>query len=57
MKYIIYFGNIYNGRVKMNKHNQVMSFEMHGVQIDENENYNDVQMSMDTLNLDVAKEQ
>ena len=42
------FGNIYNGRAKMNKHNQVMSFGMHGIQIDENEKCNDVQMNMKT---------
>ena len=30
---------------------------MHVIQIDENGNYNDVQMHMDTLNLDIAKEQ
>ena len=41
----------------MNKHNQVMGFEMHGVQIDENQKCNDVRMGMDTLNLDIAKEQ
>ena len=30
---------------------------MHGIQIDESENCNDVHISMDTLNLDIAKEQ
>ena len=30
---------------------------MHGIQTYENENCNDVQMSMDTLNLGIAKEQ
>ena len=30
---------------------------MHGIRIDENGNGNDVQMSMGTLNLDIAKEQ
>ena len=39
----------------MNEHKHVMSFEMHGIQIDENENYNDVQMSTDTPNLDITK--
>lgn len=42
------FDNIHNGYAKNNKHNQV-------IQIDEHENCNDVQMSMDTLNLDIAK--
>ena len=39
----------------MNQHNQVMSFEMHGVQIYGNVNYNDVQMSMGTLNINITK--
>ena len=30
---------------------------MHGIQIYENDNYNDVQMGMDTLNLKFTKEQ
>ena len=34
-----------------------MSFEMHGIQLDDNETYNDVQMSTHTLNVDITKEQ
>ena len=51
------FGNIYNGHLKMDKHNQVMSFETHGIQIYEHESYNGVQMNMDKLILDISKEQ
>ena len=51
------FGNIHNGYVKLNKHNQVMSFKCHGITIDENENYDNVKLTMDTLNLDITKEQ
>ena len=31
------FGNIHNGYVKMNKHNQVTSFKWHGITIYEDE--------------------
>ena len=34
-----------------------MSFDMHGIQIDENRYCNDVQMTMDTLHLDITEEQ
>ena len=32
---ITHFGNIHNGYVKMNKHNQVTSSKWHGITIDE----------------------
>ena len=54
---ITHLGNIHNGYVKMNKHNQVMGFKMHGITIDENESYDDIKITMDTLNLDIIKEQ
>ena len=41
----------------MNKHNQVMGFKIHGITIDENESYDDIKITMDTLNLDIIKEQ
>ena len=50
--------NIHNGYIKMNRHNQIMSFKSQGyVTIDENERYNDIDITMDTLNLDITKEQ
>ena len=49
--------NIHNGYVKMNKHNQVTSFKWHGITIDERESYNDIKITMDTLILDIIKEQ
>ena len=49
------FDNARNGYVKLNKHNQVMSFEMHGIQIDDHTDYDNVQMSTETLTLDIAK--
>ena len=54
---ITHLGNIHNGYVKMNKHNQVMGLKMHGITIDENESYDDIKITMDTLNLDIIKEQ
>ena len=50
--------NIHNGYVKMNKHNQKMGFKWQDdITIDEHESYNDVKITMDTLNLDITKEQ
>ena len=49
-------GNIHNGKVKISKGNQIVGFEMLGVTIDENEHYDDIQMTLDTLNEGIDKD-
>ena len=50
-------GNIHNGFIKLSKNNQVIGFKFHdSIMIDESESYNDIIMTMDTLNIDIAKE-
>ena len=49
------FCNIRNGYVKMSKHSQVMSFDMHVTQTDDHEDYGNVQHTMETLSLHIAK--
>ena len=52
------FGNIHNGYVKMNKNNQITGFKWQDdITIDENENYNDVKLTMQELNADIIKEE
>ena len=45
-----HFQNIHNGNVKVSKGNRITGFEMGGVTIDENENYQLVRITIDTLN-------
>ena len=55
---ITQFGNIHNGYVKMNKHNQITGFKWQdNITIDENETYDDVKLTMEKLNSDITKEQ
>lgn len=49
-------GNIHNGKVRLSKGNQIVGFEMLGITIDENEHYNDIQITIDTLNEDIDKD-
>ena len=39
----------------MSKHSQVMSFDMHVTQTDDHEDYGNVQNTMETLSLHIAK--
>ena len=48
-------GNIHNGKVRLSKGNQIVGFEMFGITVDENEHYDDIQMTLDTLNEDIDK--
>ncbi len=51
-------GNIHNGYVKMNKNNQITGFKWQDdIIIDENENYNDVKLTMEKLNSVIIKEE
>jgi len=52
------FGSTHNGYVKMNKHSQITSFKWQGaITIDGVENYDGVEIMMETLTSDVIKEQ
>ena len=54
---ITQFGNIHNGYVKMDKHNQITSSRWHGAMtIDETENYDKIKLTMETLGSDITKE-
>ena len=55
---ITQFGNIHNGYVKMDKHNQITGFKWQDyVTIDDNENCDDVKLTMEKLNSYITKEQ
>ena len=42
----------------MNKHNQIVGFKWtDDITLDENESYNDIKITMDTLSSDITKEQ
>ena len=46
----IHQGNIHNGKVELSKGNRIIGFEMYGITIDENEHYDDIKATMETLN-------
>ena len=48
--------NIHNGKVRISTNNQIIGFEMNGIILDENPNYNDVNCTIDTLNEDIEKD-
>ena len=51
-------GNIHNAYVKMNKPNQIMGFKwQYYITIDGHGRYNDIHITMDTLNLYITKQQ
>ena len=51
-------GNFHNGYGKMNKHNQILGFKWQDdITIDEHGRYNDISITLDTLDLDITKEQ
>ena len=55
---ITQFGDIHNGYVTMNKHNQKTGFKwLDDITIEANETYDDVKLTMETLNSDITKEQ
>ena len=55
---IIRLGNIHNGFIRLNTNNQVVGFKFHdSITIDENEQYDAIATAMDTLNVNIAKEQ
>ena len=55
---IIRIGNIHNGFIRLHKNNQVIGFKFHGsIIIDENEHCDAIATTMNTLNVNVTKEQ
>ena len=55
---IIRLGNIHNGCIMLNTNSQVIRFKFHdSITIDENEHYNTIATTMDTLNVNITKEQ
>ena len=53
---IIRLGNIHNGFIRQNKNNQVIGFEFNdSITIDENEHYDAIAMTMNTLNVNITK--
>ena len=54
---IIKLGNIHNGFIRLNKNNQVISLQFHdSIIIDENEHYDAIATTMNTLNVNITKE-
>jgi hypothetical protein len=49
-------GNIRNGKVRVSKGGQIMGFEFNGITIDEHEHYQNIQMTLDTLNGSISQE-
>ena len=55
---IIRPGNIHNGFMRLNQNNQVIGFNFHdSIIIDENEHYDATATTMNTLNVNITKEQ
>ena len=53
---ITQFGNIHNGYVKMNEHNQITGLKwLDDITIDEKETYDDVKLTMEKLCSDITK--
>ena len=50
-------GNIHNGKVRLSKGNQIVGFEMYDITIDENQHYDDIKATMETLNEKIDKEE
>ena len=55
---IIILGNIHNGFIRLNKNNKVISFKFHdSIVTDESEHYDAIATTMNTLNVNITKEQ
>ena len=55
---IIRLGYIRNGFIRLNKNNQVIGFRFHdSITIDENEHYDAIATTMDTLTVNITREQ
>ena len=49
-------GNIHNGRVRISDNNKIVGFDMGCIALDENPNYEDIKITIDTLNEKIEKD-